>query len=82
MLAAQAARNDAVSAPIRDVHYDVTFTRANAQQRSVDVAMTFTHGGHVAGRAVASRMDARRVRDQQLRAMGRRRSRRPATASR
>jgi len=41
MLAAQTARNDSTSAPIREVHYDVTFTRANGQQRSVEVAMTF-----------------------------------------
>src|SRR5690348_9088495 len=40
-LAAQATRGDTVSAPIADVHYDVTFRRANAQQRVVDVAMTF-----------------------------------------
>jgi len=45
MLAAQAARNDTVSAPIRDVHYDVTFTRANGEQRSVDVVMTFVPSG-------------------------------------
>lgn len=32
---------DSVSAPIRDVHYDVTFTRAEARTRSVGVAMTF-----------------------------------------
>jgi predicted metalloprotease with PDZ domain len=44
-LAAQTARNDSTSAPIRDVHYDVTFTRANGQQRSVDVAMTFAPAG-------------------------------------
>jgi predicted metalloprotease with PDZ domain len=47
ILAAQAAppHNDSVSAPIRDVHYDVTFMRANAQQRVVDVAMTFATTG-------------------------------------
>ncbi len=45
MLAAQTARNDTVSAPIRDVHYDVTFLRANGEQRSVDVAMTFVSSG-------------------------------------
>ncbi|HEV8215816.1 MAG TPA: hypothetical protein VGP95_08280, partial [Gemmatimonadaceae bacterium] len=45
MLAAQTARNDTTSAPIRDVHYDVTYTRANAQQRSVEVAMTFVPSG-------------------------------------
>jgi predicted metalloprotease with PDZ domain len=44
VLAAQ-VRNDSISAPIRDVHYDVTFMRANAQQRTVDVAMTFTTAG-------------------------------------
>ena len=45
MLAAQTARNDTTSAPIRDVRYDVTYTRANAQQRSVEVAMTFAPSG-------------------------------------
>ncbi|MFI5229305.1 MAG: hypothetical protein ACHQWU_09570, partial [Gemmatimonadales bacterium] len=33
---------DSVSAPIRDVHYDVTFTRANGDVRLVDVAMSFS----------------------------------------
>jgi predicted metalloprotease with PDZ domain len=32
---------DSVSAPVRDVRYDLTFMRANAQDRAVDVAMTF-----------------------------------------
>ena len=41
ILSAQGARNDTTSAPIRDVHYDVTFMRANGQERSVEVAMTF-----------------------------------------
>ena len=45
VLAAQAARNDSISAPVHDVHYDVTFMRANARQRWVDVAMTFTTTG-------------------------------------
>jgi predicted metalloprotease with PDZ domain len=35
------SRSDTVSAPIRDVRYDVTFTRATAQKHGVDVAMTF-----------------------------------------
>jgi len=35
----------ATSAPITDVSYEVTFTRANAQQRQVSSAMTFTVGG-------------------------------------
>ena len=39
------ARNDSVSAPIHDVRYDVTFTRANAPYRVVDVAMTFATAG-------------------------------------
>jgi len=34
-----------VSATIRDVHYDVTFMRANAQQRIIDVAMSFNTAG-------------------------------------
>jgi predicted metalloprotease with PDZ domain len=45
VLAAQVARNDSVSAPIRDVRYDVTYTRANAPYRVVDVAMSFTTAG-------------------------------------
>jgi predicted metalloprotease with PDZ domain len=43
--AAQSPRSDTISAPIRDVHYDVTYLRANAQRRAVDVAMTFTTAG-------------------------------------
>lgn len=39
-LSGQTAR-DSASAPIRDLRYDVTFTRANAQARTVDVALTF-----------------------------------------
>jgi predicted metalloprotease with PDZ domain len=41
-LAVPARAQDTASAPIRDVHYDVTFTRATADQRMIDVAMTFT----------------------------------------
>ena len=44
-LFAQGTRSDSVSVPIHDVHYDVTFMRANAEQRAVDVAMSFTVGG-------------------------------------
>ena len=32
---------DSVSAPIRDVRYDITFMRPNGQQRTIDVAMSF-----------------------------------------
>src|SRR5204862_10625 len=35
----------ATSAPITDIHYDVTFARANAERRQVSSAMTFTVGG-------------------------------------
>src|SRR5262249_54827341 len=42
---AQSSRSDSGSAPIRDVRYDVTFTRVNAQYRVVDVAMTFMTAG-------------------------------------
>src|ERR1700760_2943164 len=31
---------DTVSAPVRDLHYDVTFTRSDAQSRSVEVSLT------------------------------------------
>jgi predicted metalloprotease with PDZ domain len=44
-LAAQVARNDSVSAPIHDVRYDVTYMRASAPYRVVDVAMSFTTAG-------------------------------------
>jgi predicted metalloprotease with PDZ domain len=37
-----AAARDSTSAPIRDVHYDLTFTREDAQARSVGVALTFS----------------------------------------
>ena len=35
---------DTVSAPIHDVHYDVTYTRSQSERRVLDVAMTFTTG--------------------------------------
>src|SRR3954469_1090605 len=35
----------ATSAPITDVRYEVTFTRANGERREVGSAMTFTVGG-------------------------------------
>lgn len=40
-LARAQSRADSTSAPIRDVHYDVTFMRVNGQAREVEVAMTF-----------------------------------------
>ena len=40
-----AAQGLATSAPITDISYDVTFTRANAEKRQVSSAMTFTVGG-------------------------------------
>lgn len=36
---------DTVSAPIRDVRYDVTFMRANGQARQVEVSVSFTASG-------------------------------------
>ena len=36
---------DSVSAPIHDVRYELTFTRAQAELRVVDVSMTFTTTG-------------------------------------
>jgi predicted metalloprotease with PDZ domain len=45
MLGAQQAARDTVSAPIRDIRYDVTFMRPNGTRRIVDVAMTFTTTG-------------------------------------
>jgi len=45
-LGAQSGRaNDTVSAPVSDVHYDITFMRANAQARTLDVSMTMTTTG-------------------------------------
>ena len=40
-----AAQGVATSAPITDIRYEVTFTRANAEKRQVSSAMTFTVGG-------------------------------------
>ena len=40
-----AAQVVATSAPITDVRYEVTFTRANGERRQVGSAMTFTVGG-------------------------------------
>ena len=37
--------SDSGSAAIRDVKYDLTFTRATAEQRVVDVTMTFATTG-------------------------------------
>lgn len=44
-LAAQARGSDTVSAPIRDVHYEVTFTRNSAARREVGVSMSFMTTG-------------------------------------
>jgi predicted metalloprotease with PDZ domain len=43
--AQNANRGDSVSAPIHDVRYDITFMRSNAQQRSIEVAMSFNTTG-------------------------------------
>ncbi|HEY3745621.1 MAG TPA: hypothetical protein VGL17_05230, partial [Gemmatimonadaceae bacterium] len=40
------AQSNATSAPIANISYQVTFTRANADQRLVSSAMTFTVGGN------------------------------------
>jgi len=39
------AQASATSAPITDIRYEVTFTRANGERRQVTSAMTFTVGG-------------------------------------
>ncbi len=39
------AQPSATSAPITDIRYEVTFTRANGERRQVTSAMTFTVGG-------------------------------------
>ena len=39
------AQPSATSAPIADIRYEVTFTRANGERRQVTSAMTFTVGG-------------------------------------
>jgi predicted metalloprotease with PDZ domain len=44
-LAAQSRGGDTVSAPIRDVRYEVSFTRNGAARREVGVAMTFVTNG-------------------------------------
>jgi predicted metalloprotease with PDZ domain len=40
------AQATATSAPLTDIRYQVTFTRANAARRTVSTAMTFTVGGN------------------------------------
>src|SRR5436190_19674766 len=49
VLAASSVRTSAqglaTSAPITDIRYEVTFTRANGERRQVASAMTFTVGG-------------------------------------
>ena len=40
------AQTVATSAPLTDIRYEVTFTRANAERRTVSSAMTFTVGGN------------------------------------
>ncbi len=42
------AQSSATSAPITDIRYEVTFTRANAERHVVSSAMTFTVGGDAA----------------------------------
>jgi predicted metalloprotease with PDZ domain len=41
-----AGQSPATSAPLADIRYEVTFTRPNAESRSVSSAMTFTVGGN------------------------------------
>ena len=41
-----AAQTPVTSAVVTDIRYEVTFTRANAEQREVSSAMTFTVGGN------------------------------------
>jgi predicted metalloprotease with PDZ domain len=42
---ALSAQSIATSAPLNDIRYEVTFTRANGERRLVSSAMTFTVGG-------------------------------------
>ena len=42
------AQSTTASAPIADISYEVTFTRANAERRVVSSVMTFTVGGNAA----------------------------------
>src|SRR6202521_6284292 len=42
---ALSAQGTATSAPLSDIRYEVTFTRANGERRLVSSAMTFTVGG-------------------------------------
>ena len=39
------AQGAATSAPLSDIRYEITFTRAHAERRQVSAAMTFTVGG-------------------------------------
>ena len=42
---ASSAQSIATSAPLNNIRYEVTFTRANGERRLVSSAMTFTVGG-------------------------------------
>ena len=57
------APTDSVSAPVRDVRYELTFMRANAQQRAVDVDDELRDDECRTRHPVAARVDAGRVRD-------------------
>ena len=59
-----------VSAPLGKVRYEVTFDSTTALTRTIKVAMTFDVAGPGPGAALASRLDARRLRDELLRALG------------
>ena len=44
----QLPARDSVSAPIRDVKYEVTFGKPNGERRAIDVSMTFSTAGNSA----------------------------------
>ena len=55
------APTDSVSAPVRDVRYELTFTRANAQQRAVDEGDGVGWGHEWGGGADRGRFEAERA---------------------
>ena len=70
LASAQRAADSATSAPVTELRYEVTADRAPLAARRLRVATSFDVAGDRACRAVAARVDAGRVRDQQLRAAG------------
>ncbi|MBK6780869.1 MAG: hypothetical protein IPG75_15080 [Gemmatimonadetes bacterium] len=69
-LLALATGAPAVSAPITNITYDVSFTRETAARRSLEVGMRFDVSGQRRRAALAPHLDPGRLRGDQLRPLG------------